>query len=94
MNQLLLCLLTDYCTCINLLISHCHCHGFLFELDEQTHCTTRSHGTKLHILVSKLHRRTFKTMHGGGSRGRVQGMHTPPPPTEMKLSSSYIGIHF
>jgi len=27
-----------------------------------------------------------RTSHGGGSRGRVQGVHTPP---EMKPSSSY-----
>ena len=29
---------------------------------------------------------------GGGSRGRVQGVRTPPP--EMKLSSAYTRIRF
>ena len=33
------------------------------RVNAQWLCTTRSHGTKLHILVSKLHSGTSKTMH-------------------------------
>ena len=36
---------------------------YLILLTQEALCTTRSDGTKLHILVSKLHSGTSKTMH-------------------------------